>query len=152
MKMKNNRHNLRGAGGHTVDNACPSCGSAMKPTRRRVRLPINGEQITVRDVAHLHCPRCGEGLFTLAEARLLFRSAQALYRRKHRLLAATEIGALRRELGLSAAALARALRVNKDLVSRWETERAVQSVAYDALLRVVRDVPGSLDYLRSRAA
>lgn len=152
MKTTNNRHNRRGAGGRPDDDTCPSCGTAMKPTRRQARLAINGEQILVPDVAHLRCPHCGEGLFTLAQARLLFRSAQAIYRRKHRLLAAAEIGALRRELGLSAAALARALRVNKDLVSRWETERAVQSVAYDALLRVVRDVPGSLDYLRSRAA
>jgi len=37
-------------------------------------------------------------------------------------------------------------------VSRWESGRNVQSAAMDMLLRLIRDVPGSIPYLRDRAA
>jgi len=36
--------------------------------------------------------------------------------------------------------------------SRWESGRNVQSAAMDMLLRLIRDVPGSIPYLRARAA
>jgi putative zinc finger/helix-turn-helix YgiT family protein len=124
----------------------------MKPVRGPVRLPVNGEPITVPKVSHLRCPKCGEVLLGLDAARQLFRTAHAIYRRKHCLLAPDEIRALRHGLGLTPAGLARVLHLTKQIVVRWESARAVQSAAVDALLRVVRDVPGSLDYLRSRAA
>jgi hypothetical protein len=36
--------------------------------------------------------------------------------------------------------------------SRWESGRNVQTGAMDLLLRLIRDLPGSIGYLRSRAA
>lgn len=37
-------------------------------------------------------------------------------------------------------------------VSRWESGRNVHSAAMDMLLWLIRDLPGSLDYLRNHAA
>ena len=37
-------------------------------------------------------------------------------------------------------------------ISRWEAGRNVQTAAMDLLLRMIRDLPGSLDYLRRHAA
>jgi len=38
------------------------------------------------------------------------------------------------------------------MVSRWESGRNVQTAAMDILLRMIRDLPESIAYLRSRAA
>jgi len=124
----------------------------MAATRGRLKLPVNGEEIAVARVPHLRCPRCGETVLRADDARQLFQQAQEAYRRRHRLLAPHEIRDLREQLGLTPGRLARLLHLRGDAVLRWESARSVQSAAIDALLRVVRDVPGTVDYLRSRAA
>ena len=78
--------------------------------------------------------------------------AIALYRKKHGLLSADEIRAIRTRFDLTQAELARLLRLGANIVSRWESGRNVQSAAMDLLLRMIRDLPGSLDYLREHAA
>jgi DNA-binding transcriptional regulator YiaG len=42
----------------------------------------------------------------------------------------------------------RLLRLGGNTVSRWEAGRNVQSAAMDVLLRLIRDLPGSVEYLR----
>lgn len=115
-------------------------------------LPVNGEWIRVPAVPHLHCRRCGENLLSLDESRALGQGALQAYRTKHGLLSAAEIRAIRERLGLSQAQLARLLRLGSNTISRWEADRNVQTAAMDVLLRLIRDVPGSLDYLRRHAA
>lgn len=53
------------------DDACPSCGTNMKETRGRMRLPVNGEEITVPSTSHLKCPKCGEVILRFHEAKRL---------------------------------------------------------------------------------
>jgi hypothetical protein len=43
-------------------------------------------------------------------------------------------------------------RLGGNTLSRWEAGRNVQSAAMDVLLRLIRDLPGSLEYLREHAA
>jgi DNA-binding transcriptional regulator YiaG len=50
------------------------------------------------------------------------------------------------------AELAQLLRLGGNTLSRWEAGRNVQSAAMDVLLRLIRDVPASLEYLRAHAA
>ena len=78
--------------------------------------------------------------------------AIAIYRRRHGLLSADEIRAIRERFYLTQADLALLLRLGANTVSRWESGRNVQSAAMDMLLRLIRDVPGSIPYLRDRAA
>ena len=86
------------------------------------------------------------------DSKRLGEDAIAIYRRKHGLLSADEIRAIRERFDLTQADLARLLRLGANTVSRWESGRNVQSAAMDMLLRLIRDVPGSIPYLRDRAA
>ena len=58
----------------------------MKDTRGPLKLPVNGEEITVPSTSHLKCPRCGEIVLRSQEARRLHEDAIESYRRKHGLL------------------------------------------------------------------
>src|SRR5262245_25941230 len=121
----------------------------MVEKRGRLRLPVNGEEMVVPGAAHRHCPKCGEVVLRTSEARRLAEDAIALYRRKHGLLAADQIRGLRERFGLTQAAFARLLRLGSNTLSRWEAGRNVQTEAMDTLLRLIRDVPGTIDYLRA---
>ncbi len=131
--------------------ACPDCGATMRERRGLLRLPVNGEDVAAPGVRHLRCPRCREVVLRMDQARELRERAFEVYRRKYGLLAAGEIRAIRERHGLTQAQLARLLRLGANTLSRWEAGRNVQTAAMDVLLRLVRDVPGSLDYLRREA-
>ena len=124
----------------------------MLEKRATLRLPVNGEDIAVPSAAHLRCPRCGEVLLRFQDSRRLGEDAIAIYRKKHGLLSADEIRAIRARFDLTQADLTRLLRLGANTLSRWESGRNVQTEAMDILLRLIRDLPQSLEYLRARAA
>lgn len=132
--------------------ACPTCGTMMRRTREAVTMSVNGEEVRVPNIPHLRCPKCGEGLFTLQDAKMMRLGAFDIYRRTQGLLSADEIRAIRERYGLTQAELARLLRLGGNTVSRWEAGHNVQTAAMDVLLRLIRDLPGSLEYLRDHAA
>ncbi len=134
------------------DGACPACGATMVEKRGTLRLPVNGEEIAVPSATHLRCPRCGEVLLRFQDSKRLGEDAIAIYRKKHGLLSADEIRAIRERFALTQADLARLLRLGANTVSRWESGRNVQTGAMDMLLRLIRDLPGSIDYLRDQSA
>lgn len=134
------------------DDACPTCGTMMRRTQAALTSSVNGEELRVPNISHLRCPKCGEGLFSLQEAEALRLGAFAIYRKKYGLLSADEIRAVREQHGLTQAELAQLLRLGGNTLSRWEAGRNVQSAAMDVLLRLIRDLPGSLQYLREHAA
>jgi putative zinc finger/helix-turn-helix YgiT family protein len=136
----------------TPDNACPSCGTTMIEKRGTLRLPVNGEEISVPSARHLSCPKCGEVVLRFQDAKRLHEDAIAIYRKKHGLLSAEEIRAIRKQFSLTQAELSALLRLGANTVSRWESGRNVQTAAMDMLLRLIRDLPGSIDYLRRVAA
>ena len=124
----------------------------MIEKRGMLRLPVNGEEISVTSVLHLSCPKCGEVVLRFQEAKRLHQDAIAVYRKKHKLLSADEIRAIREQFNRTQAELATLLRLGANTVSRWESGRNVQTAAMDMLLRLIRDLPGSIDYLRRVAA
>jgi len=134
------------------NDACHECGTMMRERRATLKLPVNGEVVSVPAVPHLACPKCHEVVLRFDDAGRLHQGALAIYRRKYGLLFADEIRAIRERLGLTQGDLARLLKLGKNTLSRWEAGRNVQSASMDLLLRVIRDVPGSLDYLKKRAA
>ena len=134
------------------DDACPACGTGMVEKRGALRLPVNGEEISVPSSLHLICPKCGETVLRFQDAKRLHEDAIAIYRKKHGLLSADQIRAIRERFNLTQADLARLLRLGANTVSRWESGRNVQTAAMDMLLRLIRDLPGSIEYLRDRAA
>jgi putative zinc finger/helix-turn-helix YgiT family protein len=138
---------------HVLPNdACPACGTAMLEKRGTLRLPVNGEETAVPSAAHLRCPKCAEVVLRFQDSKRLGEDAIGIYRKKHGLLSADEIRAIRERFDLTQADLARLLRLGANTVSRWEAGRNVQTAAMDILLRMIRDLPGSIDYLRHHAA
>jgi putative zinc finger/helix-turn-helix YgiT family protein len=94
----------------------------------------------------------GPSIFLPQIARRLGEDAIAIYRKRHGLLSTDEIRAIRKRFALTQADLARLLRLGANTVSRWESARNVQTAAMDMLLRLIRDLPGSIEYLREHAA
>ena len=132
--------------------ACPECGTAMRERRGRLKLPVNGEEITVPDATHLRCSRCREVVLRVDDARRFRQRALEIYRKKYGLLSADEIRSIRERFGLTQTALARLLRLGGNTISRWEADRNVQTGVMDIVLRMIRDLPGSLEYLQEHAA
>lgn len=132
--------------------ACPSCGTEMQSRQGALTHSVNGEVVSVPRLRYARCPACEEVVLDLQAARHLRREALRTYRSRYGLLTGREIRDLRERLGLTQASLAALLRLGANTISRWEADRNVQSASMDVLLRLIRDVPGALDYLRDRAA
>lgn len=153
MKTTSSRKASRVHGGVVLpEDACPNCGTKMLERRGRLRLPVNGEDISVPSARFRGCPKCGEIVLRFQDAKRLHEDAIAIYRKRHGLMSADEIRVIRERFGLTQANLARLLRLGANTVSRWESGRNVQTAAMDILLRLIRDLPGSIDYLRDHAA
>jgi|SRR5450432_2406160 len=135
-----------------ADDACPRCGTMMAERRSALKLPVNGEDVSVRSALHIRCPKCDEVVLRFSDSRRLQAEAIAVYRRKHGLLSADEIRALRERFELTQSELAHLLHLGANTISRWESGRNVQTEAMEMLLRLIRDLPGSIDYLRRHAA
>ena len=135
-----------------AEDACPSCGTGMVDRRARLRLPLNGEKVSVPSALHLGCPKCGEIVLRFEDSRRLQQDATAIYRKKHGLLSASQIRDIRERFGLTQGDFGRLLHLGANTISRWESGRNVQTEAMEMLLRLIRDLPGSLDYLRRHAA
>jgi putative zinc finger/helix-turn-helix YgiT family protein len=135
-----------------ADNACPECGTTMREKQGSLKFTVNGEEIAVAQSPHLSCPKCREVVLRFDDARKLRQRALESYRRKYGLLSADDIRSIRERFGLTQAELARLLRLGANTISRWEAARNVQTASMDMLLRMIRDVPGTVDYLRKCAA
>ena len=151
-KARNDKPAARRRGRVLPDDACPSCGTTMVEKRGTLRLPVNGEEIAVPSAAHLACPKCDEVVLRFQDMHRLGQDAIAIYRKEHRLLSADDMRAIRQRFDLTQGELARLLQLGANTVSRWESGRNVQTGAMNILLRLIRDVPGSIEYLRKHAA
>lgn len=152
MKKMRSPKSTRRRGRMLPADACPVCGTTMLERRATLRMPVNGEQISVRSAAHLHCPKCGEVVLRFQDSKRLGEDAIGIYRKKHGLLSADQIRAIREHFHLTQAGLARLLHLGANTVSRWESGRNVQTEAMDILLRMIRDLPDSFVYLQQRAS
>lgn len=154
--MKNRRSKKarpRAAGRRVLaDDACPRCRTMMTERRSTLKLPVNGEEVSVPSALHLRCSKCDEVVLRFSDSRRLQEDAIAVYRKKHGLLSADEIRHIRERFQLTQKELARLLHLGANTISRWESGRNVQTEAMEMLLRLIRDLPGSLDYLRRHAA
>ena len=152
MKTSSVSHPRTQRGRLLPDNACPECGTPMREKQGSLKFPVNGEEIAVAQSPHLSCPKCHEVVLRFDDARKLRHRALETYRQKYGLLSADDIRSIRERFGLTQAELARLLRLGANTISRWEAARNVQTASMDMLLRMIRDVPGTVDYLRKCAA
>jgi putative zinc finger/helix-turn-helix YgiT family protein len=134
------------------DDACPTCGTRLCKQAGELAYTVNSQKVSVESVPHLRCPNCDEVVLTSDEAQLLRQRAFERYRVENGLLSANEIRAIRERFGMTQSAFADLLRLGSNTISRWEAERKVQTASLDVLLRLIRDLPDSLEYLRRSAA
>ncbi len=140
------------SGGKLPEEACHACGAVVKSHRGTWTYAVNGEDVAVPSTSYMKCFGCGEMVIEFAELKRVHASANILFRKKHGLLSPDEIRAIRKRYKLTQADLARLLRLGGNTISRWESGRNVQTGAMDILLRLIRDLPGSLAWLRKNAA
>lgn len=125
---------------------CPLCEGNV--TRVRTVVPITTQGRTVEVQGEFSkCSDCEEIIYGPGELDAVLRKAAELVRSLDGLLVPGEIATLRRGLGLSQSAFEELLGVGAKTVGRWERGTVAQSAAADALLRLVRDVPGVTTYL-----
>ena len=136
----------------TSGSKCVECGSLMKDATGKLDFPVNGEDISVSGMTFLKCQKCQEIILRLDESRKLRENAIELYRKKYSLLSGDEIRSIRERNQLTQAQFASLLKLGVNTLSRWESGRNVQNSAMDVLLRLIRDVPGTLAYLQRLAA
>src|SRR5262245_15913531 len=127
MKKKTRSRPALRRGRVLPSDACPACGTVMVEKRGTLRLPVNGEEIAVPSASHLRCPTCGEVLLRFQDAKRLGQDAIGIYRKKHSLLSADQIRAIRGHFNLTQAGLARLLHLGANTISRWESGRNVQT-------------------------
>ena len=131
---------------------CVECGAEMVTVQGPQTYSVNGETVRVPKAEFLRCTDCKSVAFRFDQLRHLREAAFAKYREANGLLSADEIRSLRERHNLTQADFARILRVGQNTLSRWEANRNVQSASLNSLLELIRDVPGTLEYLESRAA
>jgi putative zinc finger/helix-turn-helix YgiT family protein len=133
-------------------NNCHKCGGTFQKQHGPFVQTLHGEKIEVPDIDYLRCKSCGETMTDLDNSQKVLEQSRQIYRQRHDLLSPQEIHDIRTRYRLSIEDLAGLLHAELRHVQRWEDGRAVQSRAFDVLLRVLRDLPGSYDLLRQRAA
>lgn len=58
MKTSNKSARRSRRGVVVPDDACPECGTPTRERKGKLKLPVNGEEITVPEATHLACPKC----------------------------------------------------------------------------------------------
>lgn len=58
----------------------------MAERRSALKLPVNGEDVSVPSAVHLRCQKCDEVVLRFTDAKRLQEDAIAIYRKKHGLL------------------------------------------------------------------
>ena len=123
---------------------CERCNMMVDYDTRSVveSFPVYGEQIQIQSSIAV-CKNCGSEIFNeqLDSNNLLV--AQNEYRKKHKLLTAGEIIAIREQYGLSQRSFAKLLDWGDKTIRRYESG-SVQSKAHNSLLLFLKD-PQNMD-------
>jgi putative zinc finger/helix-turn-helix YgiT family protein len=117
---------------------CPDCGEALRVTRQPHRYTVHPKwAITIADAEVRHCDKCGYFEVAIPRPDALHRTIAAAVIRKPTLLSGPEFVFLRSELGMTGKALAKALGVVPESISRWENDALPVSPTIDHLLRAM---------------
>jgi len=117
---------------------CPDCGEGLRVTRQPHRYTVHPKwAVTIADAEVRHCDRCGYFEVAIPRPDALHRTIAAAVIRKPTLLSGPEFAFLRAEIGMTGKALAKALGVVQESVSRWENDALPVSPTIDHLLRTM---------------
>jgi putative zinc finger/helix-turn-helix YgiT family protein len=118
--------------------ACLDCAGAMKVSREPHRYSITPKwSVTIADTEIRRCVKCGSWEVEIPRPDALQRTIAGEVIRKPARLAGPELVFLRRCLDLTGRALAKALGVSHEALSRWENEALVVPATVERLLRAM---------------
>ena len=83
-----------------------------------------------------YCPHCGDPLFLYEAERINEIRCYDQYKKKKGLLTSGEMIVIRKKYGLSQTSLARAIRIGKKNIARYETGK-IQDASIDLLIRLL---------------
>jgi putative zinc finger/helix-turn-helix YgiT family protein len=117
---------------------CPICGAhALTITHDPVDVEFPEGSWKVAGFEYNRCTACGEDFFVGWQLDAINERASAMARAALGRLAPEEIRRLRLDLGLTQAALERALGAGRGVVANWERGIFVQGGAADQLMRIL---------------
>lgn len=124
----------------TKASRCRACGAATETRRENYKYDASGlDNLTLVNIDVRHCPKCGDRTALIPALDELHKTiAFALAEKKERLLP-REIRFLRKYLGLSSAAIAEKIGVDRATVSRYESVNEPQQMGKptERLLRLM---------------
>jgi HTH-type transcriptional regulator/antitoxin MqsA len=104
--------------------------------------------IVVRDISLYECQRCGEEFFSATQSHEFFRRIKEECRRNLGLLSPEHIIAIRRRYNLNQDDLEKLLGMGQKVVTRWECGKVLQTKPVDDLLRLIEQLPQTIEKLR----
>ena len=131
------------------DWGCPMCAGPAVPVSMVRDIHVGSRSAEVLD-EFLRCTQCEQEFYLPGQMDGSQLRASAKMREEEGLLQPHEVRAIRQGLGLSQSDFERLLGVGPKTVVRWEKGTVFQNRATDALLRVVREVPGAARLLGER--
>ena len=126
---------------------CDECGSIMRETCAPITEVVRGVEVTIDDVKHYVCDRCGNIVMDIDSAELLSRKQFDAVSHSKGLLSPNEIRRTRKKLGLTQKEFERLLGVSSPTVSRWETGAMLPSKVACNLIRVLSDSTDAFELL-----
>ncbi len=127
---------------------CPICGvGTIKVERKPETFEYKGKTLTL-ELTVYSCDVCGEDFFDDEEMRKHQKTIKDFQRRVDGLLTSEEIKQIREKYGLSQRELARILGVAEKSIAKYEAGFVAQSKAMDNLLRIIREFPEVLEFLK----
>ncbi len=131
---------------------CPLCEvGALHSALVDESIDYNGATLSVRDVEISRCDACGEELVMPDQARANERRFADAKRVHERLLTSAEIGAWRKNLGVTQAEAAKIVGGGVNAFSKYERGEVIQSRSMDVLMRVVAAVPEARAFVFTHA-
>jgi putative zinc finger/helix-turn-helix YgiT family protein len=125
---------------------CSRCGGVYRKQEaaRTIRYPRHKATVNVESYV---CVGCGDEFVTTEQMEVAYRRAAAQIRDSKGLLSAEDISAIARQYNVSLGLLGRLIGLKPEVVSRWSVGVAIQGRLADKFLRVVRQVPGVMEFL-----
>jgi putative zinc finger/helix-turn-helix YgiT family protein len=128
----------RGAKGAARGMACPECGAPLRIAREPHRYTVTPKwAITIEDAEVRRCGKCGYFEVAIPRPEALHRTVAAEVIRKPARLSGPEMVFLRSQLGMTARALAKAMGVVPESMSRWENDVLPVPPPIDRLVRTM---------------
>lgn len=125
-------------GGASKPKRCLACGAeAVELTRDPVTVEFRDGSHVVDGFEYERCRACGEEYYAAGQVDAMHARAADEARAERGLLFPNDIVRLRLDLGMTQAALDRALGASPGTVGRWERGSVIQPAVADRLMRVL---------------